>query len=73
MYEVSFYTPEGCYNFPLSPQSTSWTKARREARFVLYECDGASDPSHVKSVTIWLYKNGKLSECHTWFLDYGGR
>lgn len=67
MYEVSYYTPEGVYTLHLSKFATSWKKAKAEADFLLKESNEAPDPSHVKRMTIWLYRHGRLAECHSWF------
>lgn len=72
MFEVSFYTPEGTYTFPLSSHATSWKKARLESRDILYNSGAVPDPLIVKDVTLWYYIKGKLSECHTWFSMFGG-
>lgn len=72
MFEVSFYTAEGTYTFPLSSHATSWKKARLECRDILYNSGAVPDPLSVKDLTIWEYHKGKLSECHTWFWNAGG-
>lgn len=67
MFEVSYYTSEGVFTLRLSKFATSWKKAKAEADFLLKESSAAPPSSHVKDITIWRYKFGKLAECHSWF------